>query len=275
MHQTLNSDPLSSTPCLGSNIFLLFIVCPTLPSIINISHNPFPLQIQALSFLFLKTSTPSVWKQEWCLRLHMSTTSLVTLSHCLTGADAGQRSRLVTSRQMDRCRFADSRSMASLCARQSTRTMDVAVRSSIDPVPHLPSDPSPSSWKFWVVGVFVSVILPFWRNKWGPLWKLKNEVEAAVETVEHVTDIVEEVADKVEQVAEEVAEHLPEGKLKDMVTSVEHLAETAGKDAHLAGDIIDKVEEVEKEVDSFMEPGHVKDGAGEISKGGDEQDQKS
>lgn len=56
-----------------------------------------------------------------------------------------------------------------------------------------------------------------------------------------MTDIVEEVADKVEQVAEEVAEHLPDGKLKDAVTMVEHLAETAGKDAHLAGDIIDKV----------------------------------
>ncbi|KAF8023376.1 hypothetical protein BT93_F0779 [Corymbia citriodora subsp. variegata] len=210
----------------------------------------------------------------------MSTTRLITLSHNLTGMDAGRRSRLATSRQTDHCRFADSRSMMSLGARQSTRTMDVAVRSSIDPVPHLPSDPSPSSCsshdrKFWVLGVFVSVILPFWRNKWGPLWKLKNEVERVVETAEHVTEIVEEVAEKVEQVAEEVVEHLPDGKLKNAVTWVEHVADTTGKDAHLAGDIIDKVEEVEKDVDSFMEPSKVKDEAGEVSKGGDEQDQKS
>ncbi|XP_030542706.1 uncharacterized protein LOC115749850 isoform X4 [Rhodamnia argentea] len=206
----------------------------------------------------------------------MSTAArLITLSHGLTGKDAGRRSRFATSRQMDHCRFADSRGMTSLGARQSARTRDVAVRSSVDPVPHLPSDPSPSSWKFWVLGVFVSFILPFWRNKWGPLWKLKNEVEAVVEKADHVTEFVEEMAEKVEHVAEEVAEHLPDGKLKDAVTLVEHLAETADKDAHLAGDIIDKVEEVEKDVDSFMEPSNVDDRDAEISKATDEQDQKS
>lgn len=153
--------------------------------------------------------------------------------------------------------------------------MDVAVQSSVDPVPHLPSDGSPSSWKLWVLGALVSVILPFWTNKWGPLWKLKNKAEAVVETMDRVTEIVEEVAEKVEHVAEEVAKHLPDGRLKDAVTSVEHVAEMVDKDAHLAGDIIDKVEEVEEEVDSFMEPSKVKDRDGEISKGGDDQDQKS
>ncbi|KAI3412787.1 uncharacterized protein J3R85_016912 [Psidium guajava] len=205
----------------------------------------------------------------------MSTARLITLAHGLTGAVAGRRSRFATSRQMGHCRFVDSRSVTSLGARQSTRTRDVAVRSSVDPLPRLPSDPSPSSWKFWVLGVFVSMILPFWRNKWGPLWKLKNDVEAAVEKADHLTEFVEEVAEKVEHVAEEVTEHLPDGKLKDAAALVEHWAETVDKDAHLAGDIIDKVEEVEKDVDSFMEPSNVNDREGEISKGTDEQDQKS
>ncbi|XP_010060059.1 uncharacterized protein LOC104447995 isoform X1 [Eucalyptus grandis] len=210
----------------------------------------------------------------------MSTTRLIILSHSLTGVDASRRSRLATARQMDRCQFADSRSLTSLSARQSARRMDVAVQSSVDPVPHLPSDGSPSSCslhgrKLWVLGALISVILPFWSNKWGPLWKLKNKAEAVVETMDHVTEIVEEVAEKVEHVAEEVAKHLPDGRLKDAVTSVEHVAEMVDKDAHLAGDIIDKVEEVEEEVDSFMEPSKVKDRDGEISKGGDDQDQKT
>ncbi|KAK1555380.1 hypothetical protein Q3G72_025586 [Acer saccharum] len=130
----------------------------------------------------------------------------------------------------------------------------VVVYSSTLPEPPLVpnSDPSPQSWKIWILGMVISVILPFWRNKWGSFQRLKNEVEAEMETAEHVAEIVEDVAEKVEKVAEEVADHLPQGgRLKDAVTLIENVAKETAKDAHLADQFIEKVEDVEREVESF------------------------
>ncbi|OMP07495.1 hypothetical protein CCACVL1_01292, partial [Corchorus capsularis] len=64
--------------------------------------------------------------------------------------------------------------------------------------PSLP-DPNPGSWKFWLLGMLMSVVLPFWRGKWGPLMKIKQEVETIIDTVEAVTDVVEKVAEQVEK----------------------------------------------------------------------------
>ncbi|OWM79987.1 hypothetical protein CDL15_Pgr006291 [Punica granatum] len=120
--------------------------------------------------------------------------------------------------------------------------LDVVTRNSVDPAGHLPSGCSPGSWKLWILGVVISVVLPFWKSKWGPLLKLKNEVETVVKVAENVTDVVEKVAEGVEKVAEDVAEMLPEGgKLRNAVELVEHVAEETAKDAHLVEGLIDKV----------------------------------
>ncbi|KAK4599207.1 hypothetical protein RGQ29_009314 [Quercus rubra] len=139
----------------------------------------------------------------------------------------------------------------------SKRKMDVTVHSSIPPVPPIPSNPaSPGPCrKHWIVGLIVSAILPFFGIKFGPLLKLKQEVDAVVETAEEVAEVVEKVAEEVDKVAEEISEHLPEGgKLSVAVKIIEKVAEKTAKDAELVEDVIDKVEALEKDVESFIDP---------------------
>ncbi|XP_028072050.1 uncharacterized protein LOC114274341 isoform X1 [Camellia sinensis] len=140
--------------------------------------------------------------------------------------------------------------------RESNTKINLAVNSSTQPGPPLPSQPPPNSCrKNWILGGLIAIVLPFFRNKWGPLFKLTKEVEDAVERVEHVTEVIEKVAEEVEKVAEDVGDELPEGgKLRGAFERVENVAKKAAKDAHFAEEMIDKVEEVEKEVEEFMEP---------------------
>ncbi|XP_010681025.2 uncharacterized protein LOC104896041 [Beta vulgaris subsp. vulgaris] len=112
--------------------------------------------------------------------------------------------------------------------------------------------PGPSSenpWYKWLLGVIISLVFPFARNKWGPLLTLKNKVDTAVETVEVVVETVEKVAEGVYHVADEVANQLPEGgKLQNIVCEVANVAEEAAKDAHFVDQLIEKVEDIEKQV---------------------------
>ncbi|KAG6624519.1 uncharacterized protein LOC122298645 [Carya illinoinensis] len=126
---------------------------------------------------------------------------------------------------------------------------------SVQPGPLVPSNPSPGSWNVWIAGILASIILPFLGFKWGPLMKLKSEVDTVVQIAEDVTETIERVAEKVEDVAEEVADHLPAGgKLKDAAMFIENLARETAKDAHLVDEVIDKVQEIEDKVESFFEP---------------------
>ncbi|KAK7852843.1 uncharacterized protein LOC111984981 [Quercus suber] len=138
----------------------------------------------------------------------------------------------------------------------SKRKMDVAVHSSVPLVPPIPSNPAspgPQSRKVWIVGLIASAILPFIGIKFGPLLKLKQEVDTVVDTAEDVAEVVEKVAEEVEIVAEEIAEHLPAGgKLKVVATFIENVAETTAKDARLVEDVIDKVRAMEKDAESFI-----------------------
>ncbi|XP_011016870.1 PREDICTED: uncharacterized protein LOC105120399 isoform X2 [Populus euphratica] len=134
--------------------------------------------------------------------------------------------------------------------------MEMAVYNSHGTGPAHPSSPSP--WKGWVLGMLISIILPFCRSKWGPLLLIKDKVEEVVEIADHVADIVEEVAEEVGKVAEEVADHLPEGgKLQEVATFVENVAKETAKDANVVDEIIEKiknqVEELEKEVEEEVE----------------------
>ncbi|RQO86773.1 hypothetical protein POPTR_002G101600v4 [Populus trichocarpa] len=146
--------------------------------------------------------------------------------------------------------------------------MEMAVYNSLGTGPAHPSAPSPcliqlygdlrTSRKGWVLGMLISIILPFCRNKWGALLLIKDKVEQVVEIADHVADIVEEVAEEVGKVAEEVADHLPEGgKLQQVATFVENVAKETAKDANVVDEIIEKiknqVEEVEKEVEEEVE----------------------
>ncbi|KAK6923801.1 hypothetical protein RJ641_010001 [Dillenia turbinata] len=110
-------------------------------------------------------------------------------------------------------------------------------------------------WKQWMVGMVLSILLPSFKYKWGPLQVLKNKVDTAMETVETVSEVVEEIAEKVEKVADEIGDKLPEdAKLKDALESVESLAREAAKEAELAKQLIDQVQEKEKEVEELLGP---------------------
>ncbi|KAI4388714.1 hypothetical protein MLD38_001019 [Melastoma candidum] len=187
------------------------------------------------------------------MSLSIPTTSVVPTS-CFSGKDARRRHHWLALSNAATLAGQALIATRPFKARTTVKLRDLVVRSSVDPgSPPLPSDPS-GSWKMWLLGVIVSVVLPFFSSKWGPLLKLKNEVEAVVEKAELVTETIEKVAEGVEKVAEEIEERLPEGgKLRAAVEAVDKVAKAAAKGAELAGDVIDKVEEVEKDVDSFME----------------------
>ncbi|KAJ7958964.1 Phage capsid scaffolding protein (GPO) serine peptidase [Quillaja saponaria] len=168
---------------------------------------------------------------------------------------------LVISKAKDSCSLLQNQSRGSLSAcglrlrHDCKRKMDVTVCSSAEPGPPLPSD----SWKAWLLGFIMTIIVPFGWNKWGPLLTLKQKVETAIDVAENVTEIVEKVADEVDKVAEEIADHLPKGKLQKVVRFVEKAAEETSKDADVAEQVFDKLEDVEKEVESFFEGDNVND----------------
>ncbi|KAI4321416.1 hypothetical protein MLD38_034799 [Melastoma candidum] len=186
------------------------------------------------------------------MSLSIPTTSAVPTS-CFAGKDARRRHHRVALSNVATLAGQALIATGYFKARTSVKSRGLVVRSSVDPGPHLPSDPS-GSWKMWLFRVIVTVVLPFFSSKWGPLLKIKNEVEEVVKEAELVTETIEKVADGVEKVAEGIEEHLPAGgKLRDAVEAVDKVAKVAAKDAELVGDVINKVEEVEKDVDSFVE----------------------
>ncbi|XP_050377670.1 uncharacterized protein LOC126794917 [Argentina anserina] len=166
--------------------------------------------------------------------------------------------------QRESCHFLGNRNLrsssTSLQRFQIGSKILLMVVNSVDPrTPPLPSDPSGGgSWKMWLFGILFSVIIPFTKNKWYPLLKLKEQVETALDAAEEVAEIVEKVSEKVEEVADEIGNHLPEGKLRHAAMLVEELADKTGKAAALADDIIEKTEEVEREVDDIIEKANEK-----------------
>ncbi|KAL2538581.1 uncharacterized protein Fot_19972 [Forsythia ovata] len=128
----------------------------------------------------------------------------------------------------------------------------VVYASSVPGAP-LPSDPSSNSIRSWILGMVVSIVLPFFTHKWGPLWVLKNRIENAVQTVENVVEVVEKMAEEVEKIAEDIVEDLPEGQLKNIAHFVEEIADKTAKNADSLGDLIDKVQEAEEKVECIVE----------------------
>ncbi|CAA2993662.1 Hypothetical predicted protein [Olea europaea subsp. europaea] len=115
------------------------------------------------------------------------------------------------------------------------------------------SGSSSSSWKKWLMGLLLAVILPALGHKGGLFAVLKSKINAAVKTVETVTEMVEEVAEEVEKVAEEVEEKLPqESKLKEALESVDNLAKKVVKESNQAEELVHKVQEVEEKIEGSL-----------------------
>uniref|UniRef100_M1D1H9 Plastid-targeted protein 2 n=1 Tax=Solanum tuberosum TaxID=4113 RepID=M1D1H9_SOLTU len=105
----------------------------------------------------------------------------------------------------------------------------------------------------WVIGILLSIALPFFRFKWGSLLQIKNKVEDVIETIEEVVDGVEMMAEKIDEVAEHIGSVLPESQLKNVLKAVEDFSEDTAEVAHAAGDFIDQIQgedvELVEEVD--------------------------
>ncbi|XP_039114606.1 uncharacterized protein LOC120249958 [Dioscorea cayenensis subsp. rotundata] len=100
----------------------------------------------------------------------------------------------------------------------------------------------------WTLGLIMTVVVPFWTNKWNNLLKLEDEVKMT-------TEVVEKVATMAEKASAEIANKLPENsKLKQTILSVEKISEEMAEEAHLALDVFHKVDELKEEVSMFIAP---------------------
>ncbi|KAL8131095.1 hypothetical protein AgCh_007141 [Apium graveolens] len=123
----------------------------------------------------------------------------------------------------------------------------------------------PKTWKGWLVGMVVTVVIPLMTNKWGTLskWTSKKtssnslkrleKIEDAVQKVEDIVEAVEDVAEKVEKIAEDIIEDLPDGKLKTAIGLFEHAAEVIARDAKQIDNVIDKFQEEEDKLQAYIE----------------------
>ncbi|GFP89766.1 hypothetical protein PHJA_001120400 [Phtheirospermum japonicum] len=123
----------------------------------------------------------------------------------------------------------------------NTKRNSFAVYANSVPGVPSPSGPPSSHPMGWILGLVVSIVLPFFTNKWGPLWVLKNRIMDTVQSVENIVEAVEKVAEKVDEIAEDIGDDLPQGKLKDLVHLVENMAEKTAKTADCIDNVIDKV----------------------------------
>ncbi|KAL1821799.1 hypothetical protein DCAR_0418226 [Daucus carota subsp. sativus] len=109
------------------------------------------------------------------------------------------------------------------------------------------------SWKGWLLGVVVTVVIPLMTNKWGTFSKWTKKIEGAVQRVEDIVEAVEEAAERVEKIAEDIMDDLPDGKLKAALGLFEHVAEVIAKDAKQLDNVIDKFQEEEDKLQAYIE----------------------
>ncbi|CAL1352600.1 unnamed protein product [Linum trigynum] len=122
-----------------------------------------------------------------------------------------------------------------------------------------PSRPPPSprygfsGWAKWLLGTILTVVLPFWKQKWERLKTIEGEAEIVAEQVESVAEIVEQVATVAENVSAEVAESIPGsgGKLKEAALMVERVSKVTAHEAHVAREFLHKVDKLKDDLDEL------------------------
>ncbi|KAI3806722.1 hypothetical protein L1987_22636 [Smallanthus sonchifolius] len=146
-------------------------------------------------------------------------------------------------------------SCRNLSMSKNPQTTTFVRHSSVNPPPEapVPSGSPYGSLRNWIVGIVLTLILPFFTHKWGSLLLLKNKVDKKIETTEHVVKTVENVAERVDKVIDSITDDLPEdSKLKKGLEFVDEIAEGIAKGAHVADKTINKVEEAEDKLESLI-----------------------
>ncbi|KAL6844660.1 hypothetical protein ACP4OV_025319 [Aristida adscensionis] len=103
-------------------------------------------------------------------------------------------------------------------------------------------------WAQMVLGGVVYTVVPFYKRARRVEGETLNNVETAVEVVEHVAEVTEKLAAN-------VASSLPEdASLQKVAVEIEYIAEVVDKDAHKVEAIIKKIEAVSDQIDAAVEP---------------------
>lgn len=122
------------------------------------------------------------------------------------------------------------------------------VVSGVSPDFHFPD------WSKWVLVSAVPLIASFLTaGKWGPLLKMKDQVDATLDKVEDASEVIEDIARKVDNIADSIVENLPEGKLRDAVDKFDDLAEQTIQATDNAQELLHKVDEFSNELDEILE----------------------
>ncbi|KAF0913316.1 hypothetical protein E2562_021966 [Oryza meyeriana var. granulata] len=110
------------------------------------------------------------------------------------------------------------------------------------PLPMLPI------WMQMVLGGVVYTAVPFYKR----IRKVEGE---AIENVETALEVVEHAAEVTEKLADNVANALLEnGTLHKLAEEIEYIAEIVDKDAQKVEIIIKKIEDVSNQIDAAVEP---------------------
>ncbi|KAJ4965271.1 hypothetical protein NE237_017120 [Protea cynaroides] len=111
------------------------------------------------------------------------------------------------------------------------------------------------SWAKWALGSILTILLPFWKQKWENLKKIEGEVEVIEEEIEKVAEVVEKVADVAEKVSENVANNIPnDGPFKEAALVAELISKGVANEAHITQEIIHTVDELKEEVEELIDP---------------------
>ncbi|KAI3445764.1 hypothetical protein Pfo_002429 [Paulownia fortunei] len=104
----------------------------------------------------------------------------------------------------------------------------------------------------WLLGSLLSMLVPFWKNKWDNLLTLEGKAEKVVEEVEVVAEVVEKVATTADKALAEMANQLPDNsELKEAAQVMEHVSSIAAQDAQLIENVIQKVGDVKQDLEDL------------------------
>ncbi|KAK4429682.1 hypothetical protein Salat_1268800 [Sesamum alatum] len=159
----------------------------------------------------------------------------------------------VTLKHRNQTHFQGNNNLGLQWSNNVSKRRFVVYSSSVPPEAPLPSESSSNSFINQILGVLMTMVVPFLSNKLGPFSIFKNKIESTVETVEQIVNVVEKVAEQVDKVTEDITDDLPEGKLKELLDFVEDMAEKTADTADSIGDIIDKVQETGEQIESFVD----------------------
>uniref|UniRef100_A0ACD5YFC1 Uncharacterized protein n=1 Tax=Avena sativa TaxID=4498 RepID=A0ACD5YFC1_AVESA len=115
-------------------------------------------------------------------------------------------------------------------------------RLGFSPLPMIPI------WVQMVLGGVVYTAVPFYK-------RARQIEDKAIENVETALDVLEHAAEVTEKLAANVASSLPEdGSLHKVAEEIEYIAEVVDKDAQKVEVIIRKIEMISDQIDAAVEP---------------------